>query len=450
MRQTLISVAALLSGAAVLTLGGGLQSILVPLRAEAEGFPTLVLGLLGTTYSIGFVVGCIVIPVIVRRVGHIRTFGVLCALAAAAVLAKSLAIDAYAWIALRLVTGFAFAGTAMVIESWLNAAAENRNRGTIFSFYMVINLAAVTVGQLSIALGDPATGELFAVVAIFIVLSLIPTALSTRAGPPAPESTKVRLLTLYRISPVGAVGVFLVGLANGAFGTLGAIYARSLGLPVEQIAWFMSAAVVGGAVLQWPIGKLSDRIDRRRIVIGVALGAAVAGLAIGLAGSRGPVLPIGGLVGLVAVFGGFVYTLYGLLAAHANDYAAPQAFVETSAGLLLLFGLGAILGPVFAALAMAEYGSWTLFLFTAGMHGLLIVFTAWRMTRRAPPPAEEKTGFVVMAKELTQEALQLDPRSTEAAAETSAAATAPPTGAAPADAAPAGADEEPEDASRPA
>lgn len=411
MRTTLISIVALLSGTVILLFGGGLQGILVPVRATMEGFSTLSLGLLGTLYSVGFIAGCLTVPIMVRRVGHIRTFGVLAALSAMTILVFGLAVSPWIWLPLRVVTGFCFAGTAMVIESWLNERADNKSRGTLFAVYMLCNLAAMTVGQLTLALGDPMDAALFMIVAIAFAAALVPTALSVAPAPTPPARVRIRLAWLYGISPVGTVTVLLVGFANGAFSTLGAVYAQRVGLGLTDVALFVSAVVIGGAAAQIPAGRLSDRMDRRRVImISAGLAAILALLLMRFGAVGGPLT-----LALAALFGMGLYPLYGLAVAHTNDHAEPEDFVDSASGLLMLWGIGAMLGPLPAVWAMGAMGPGGLFAALAAFMGAIIAFTAWRMTRRAAVPVAAKSDFVSIPAALTPEAAStLDPRGVEA------------------------------------
>lgn len=411
MRSTLVSIVALLAGTVILLFGGGLQGILIPVRATIEGFSTLELGLLGTLYSAGFVAGCLTVPIMVRRVGHIRTFGVLAACSAIAILVLGMAVSPWVWLPLRIVTGFCFAGASMVIESWLNERADNKSRGTLFAVYMLCNLGASTVGQMTLALGDPTATVLFMVVAIAFAAALIPTALSIAPAPVPPARVRIRLRWLYGISPVGAVAVLIVGFSNGAFGTLGAVYAQRIGLDLTAVAIFMSAAVVGGALAQLPAGRLSDRMDRRRVILLSAALAGVLALLLMAFGDRGGWLTLA----LAALFGCGLYPLYGLACAHTNDHAEPEEFVDSASGLLMLWGIGAMLGPLPAVWAMGVLGPGGLFASLAAFMGILMLFTTWRMTVRAAVPAAAKSDFVPIPAALTPEAATaLDPRGVEA------------------------------------
>ena len=421
MPSAIVSISALLLGAAMLLWGNGLQGILLPVRATIENFSTSTIGLIASGYSLGFVISCRYAPHIVRRVGHIRSFAVFAALAACLVLLFVLVVHPLVWVVLRMLSGFCFAGLYMVIESWLNESAENSNRGQIFSTYMVLNLTAITLGQLVLPLGDPAAFTLFAVTAIAVALALVPIALTTSTAPQPLRQVQLRLGRLYRMSPVGLAGCFFVGLANGAFGGLGAVFADAIGMSTTGIALFMSAALIGGALVQLPLGWLSDRVDRRQVIamacgFAMIFGLMLAALGDGHAGT--PVLGLGWLtaslhpavlIAVIALYGGFAYPLYGLCVAHTNDFVSREEFIEASSGLLLTWGIGASIGPLVAALAMELIGLGGLFLYTALVHSSFALVTLYRMTRREAVPAPERADFVHHAT-TTPEAAALDPR----------------------------------------
>jgi MFS family permease len=420
---TLVSVSALLLGAAILLLGNGLLGILLPVRASFEHFSTTSIGLIASGYSAGFVLGCIGTPPIVQRVGHIRTFAVMAAIAAAVVLTMVLMVHSLTWILLRLITGVAFAGLYMVIESWLNEKASNTNRGQLFAIYMVIQLIAITAGQMLLPLGEPGGFRLFVVTAIAITLALVPVSLTTAGAPQPLGAVHLRLARLYRMSPVGVLGCFFVGLANGAFGGLGAIFAQDVGLSTTGVALFMSAALIGGALFQFPLGRLSDRIDRRSVLMLACLLAVLAGAVLAVAGdargggglfpailARAALSPYV-LIGAVVVFGGCIYSMYSLCVAHTNDYVERADFLEASSGLLLTWGVGSTIGPVLAAFAMERIGLGGLFLYAAAVHLLFIAFTWYRTRQRAPLPPAARPDFVQAGASRTSPiAAGLDPR----------------------------------------
>jgi MFS family permease len=407
--QALSPVSALLLSVSILLMGNGLQGTLIPVRANMEAFSPIAVGLLGTAYFIGFMLGCIYGPALVRRSGHIRAYLAMTSLASVISLMHAIYVMPVTWWGLRAVTGFCFAVLYIVIESWLNARSDNRTRGTVFSIYTAINLTVITIGQMMLGLASPAAFSQFATVSILISLAAMPIALTMSAAPAPPDVFRLRIGKLYRISPVGVAGCFAVGLANGAFWALGPVFAQNHGFDLSGIALFMSAVVLGGALLQWPLGSLSDRIDRRAVIVLAAAIALVAGVVITLI----PASDKGLTIFAAAVFGAGAFPLYALAVAHTNDNADPSESVEVSSGLLLVYGLGAAAGPLLASTSRQVMGMPTLFLFTAAVHAVLIGWVIWRVSRRSARPMQERVVFsdAVIA---AQTVLHFDPANSDA------------------------------------
>ena len=409
MFSTFGSILALLMGTAFLLAGSGLHGLLLPLRGQAEGFSTTTLGLLGTAWSVGFVAGCFLAPRLVKRVGHVRAFGAFAASGAIIALLSGILVGEVVWIALRVLTGFVMAGAFMIIESWLNERSTNETRGTVFGLYMMVTYGAIMGGQLVVAAGDVTAATLFMMTGILFCLSLIPTAVSTAVTPKPLAEVSLDLPGLYRNSPIAFAACFLVGVANGAWGTLGAVYGARVGISTAQIALMMSLVVVAGAVAQLPVGRLSDRTDRRYVLAGAAAGAAVFAILIVL------IAPTSGTVILTmtALYGTMAYILYSIAVAHANDHAPAEDFVKVSGGLLLLYGGGTMVGPLVAAPLMDYVSSEGIFLATAWAHLTLAGYAILRISRRAPVPVDEREAFKTLPAEraVTPNAVMLDPRS---------------------------------------
>ncbi|TSD84691.1 MFS transporter [Mycobacterium sp. KBS0706] len=408
MSAVLSSVAALLAGVGLMLCGNGLQAVLVAVRATDAGFGTVVTGLLGSGYYAGFVLGCLLGPHLVRRAGHVRTFAAVAALAAAVALSFPQLVHPAPWIVLRGGTGFCFAVVFMVIESWLNEQATSRSCGTVLSLYTIVTLLAITIGQmlLGVETGNPMAA--FTWIAIMICLAVLPIAMTRIAAPPPPETVRLRLARLVATSPVGAAACLVVGIGNAAFWSLGPVFAQARGFDAATVALFMSVAVLGGAVGQWPLGRLSDRVDRRWTIVISGIGTAAAGAALLAVGW----LPGEAVIGLAFFYGAFSLPLYPLALAHTFDQVRAGEFVETSSGLLLIYAIGAVVGPVPASLLMVQLGTPTLFAFVGAVNLVLVAFTLYRMGQRARAPAESRPGFVSV-QPATQGAIGLDPRAPE-------------------------------------
>ena len=375
MIRALAPVATLLLSAAILLAGQGLQGTLLPVRAGLEDFSTLQIGSMGAFYFLGFTLGCLRGGDLVQRVGHIRVFLAMGALASAAPLLHGLIVQPAVWNALRFVTGFCLAALYVVIESWLNEKATNENRGIIFSTYAMITLTVMAGGQLMTLLYDPIGWQLLVITSILFSIGAVPIALSTSPTPTRPRSTRVDIPRLLHVSPTGTFGCFAAGLANGAFWSLTPVFASTVGDAARMAALLMAAAVVGGALSQWPLGLLSDAVSRRKVLAGTALAGAVIGVALSMtAGEASGTLSLG----LISAWGAMAFPLYTVAVAYANDYADPTEFVKVSAGLLFVYGVGAIAGPFIASLFMNWQGNAALFLFTCIVHVLLIIFVVIR------------------------------------------------------------------------
>ncbi len=281
MTRNILPVLALLVGTLFLFLGNGLQGLLLPMRGTNEGYTTTVLGLLGTSWAAGFVLGCLLAPQVVRRVGHVRAFSGFISVLAINALVTGILVDDIWWVALRAITGFATAGTSMIIESWLNERATNKSRGMIFSLYIGITLIGSVGGQLVVPFADVMTPILFMVCGIFYCVAMLPTTLSTAASPQPLNTVKLDLPALFRNSPVSFMGILLVGIANGAFGTLGPVFGAAAGFEQGTIAVMMSVAIMSGALMQLPAGRMSDRMDRRYVLAGLSGVAALSRVAAG-------------------------------------------------------------------------------------------------------------------------------------------------------------------------
>lgn len=411
MPRAIAPVFSLLLATGILLIGNGMLGTLIPIRAGIEGFLPATVGIIGSVYFAGFLVGCVATPFVVRRAGHIRAFATFCGVAAAAPLIHALSADPLVWALLRVLTGFCFAGLYMVIESWLNEQATNETRGRYFSAYLIVNFSALTIGQFLLNAADPAGFALFAVGSILTSIALVPVAMTTSVQPQPIQSARIDIKALYALSPVALTGAFVVGLANAPFWTLAPLYAAESGLDTSGIALFMSAAIVGAALAQWPIGRLSDRMDRRRVIVALSLGAALGEIALVVAGSSGlreAVLAAGFIFGVSGL------TLYSVVVAHMNDHAQGGNFVAVSGGLLIVFSVGSIIGPTAASVGVPAFGISSIFVFTALVHAVFAGYTALRIATTPPISGAQRAEFVaVPVAQVQPPPTELDPRAAE-------------------------------------
>ena len=345
---------------------------------------------MGAVYFLGFTIGCLKGGILIKRVGHIRVFLAMAALASAAPLLHGLFVHPFVWTMLRMVSGFCFAVLYVVIESWLNEHSTNENRGAIFATYVVITLTVMAAGQMMNLLYDPMDLQLFLIASVLVSIAALPIALSTSPAPAVPVSVAIDLRHLYRVSPVGTIACFGSGLATGSFWALAPVFTAGIAPDVSLAAGFMAAAVIGGAISNWPLGVLSDRIGRRGVLGMMCLAGTVVStlLVVGashwsFAGSRGD----GRRLGMIG------FPLYSIAVAHTNDFADASEYVKVSAGLLLLYGVGAIIGPLVASACMTWFGAGGLFLFIAYVHGLLVLTTFYRMLRGRRPAHDQHIAF---------------------------------------------------------
>lgn len=359
-------------------LGVGLQGTLLGFRATIEGFPTVVTGIIMSAYFAGFVGGSLLTPVMVARVGHVRVFAAMASTASIAALVHGAMVIPWIWILMRLLSGFCMAGLYIVAESWINDRATNESRGKLLSLYMVISLGGVGVGQFLLNLADPSGMLLFVLASILVSLAVLPIALTTGSAPAHAEPQAMGIGTLWKVSPLGLVGVMAEGLAAAAFYGMGAVYAREHGMDAFNVSMFMASATFGGMLLQWPIGHASDRFDRRIIIAMVSVVGSLAAVAALLTSGIPQLLA-------TALLGGMMMPLYSLSVAHTNDFLKPSQMVAASSSMILMSGMAAIAGPMLASLWMHYLGKEGFFWFIGLSMLLVAVFAVYRRIRSQVP-----------------------------------------------------------------
>lgn len=383
----------LLLGVALLLLGNGLLGTLIAVRGGIEGFGSQTLGILGAMYFVGFLAGTYLGPAMIRRVGHVRAFSFFTASIACAVLLHEMLPVAWVWGLLRIVTGMAMVGLYTTIESWLNSYAPAVQRTRIFSAYMAVNLGALALSQQFLHWATADGHLLFAVATLAVCAAVMPVSATRLSQPPVADMAAVDLSRLYALAPVAVAASLISGLAQGAFWGLGAVWADRISASVEDVAWFMSLTIIGGAVFQWPIGFLTDRLERAHVISVVSLIAAGLGVVLLFAGRQGGLAA--GLAGFA--YGGFAFALYPMAVARMMDRLGPPDIVSGSAGLLLVHGCGAIAGPLVAGVAMSAFGPDALPAWFVACEVVLAV-AAWWMSRRIPADVAHQTPFVPMVR----------------------------------------------------
>lgn len=396
-------VQSLLVAIALLMGGAGVMSTLTSSRLEAAGAPALAIGLMATAYFAGLTLGALRASRVIRRVGHIRAFAAFVALLSASTLSYSLLENETFWLALRLLDGLCVAGVYVCLESWLNDRAEPATRGGVLAAYMIALYGGQAAGQFQINLGADTP---FVTVSILISLAIIPIALTRAVSPVLSDAPSISVRRLYEMSPLGLVGAGIVGVMIGAFYGLGAVYAQRLGFSLPQTAAFMSAVIVGGVALQWPLGMLSDLLDRRSVIIAVFAGAALAALGLAIFTSEAAALALG------AMFGGFSFALYPLCVAHTHDHVSAADRVSASGGLVLVYSAGAAVGPLAGAASLEALGPRGLFVFVAACGAAALLFALWRVTARAAVPNALQRAFQMLPR-TTPVSARLDPLADE-------------------------------------
>ncbi|MDO4904301.1 MAG: MFS transporter [Lautropia sp.] len=412
MLRSIWSISSLLIGIGILMVGSGLIGMLIGLRGVAEGFSNFTLGLIMSGYYSGYIAGAWLCPILIRRVGHVRCFASFAAMAAIVTLSFGMFIDPWLWILLRMFNGLAVMGIYMVIESWLNERAQSNpsSQASIFAVYMVVNLIGVAAGQYMITIHGATALESFAIAAILFCMGLLPIALTPVPQPLPIASPKMSLMALARKTPSGVAGALCSGLVSGAFWALTPVYGRALTFSDIEIANLTAAAIMGGALMQWPIGWLSDHRDRREVLIAVALGSTVSMFALSMLDRWLEVGSPNHYIAVSFLMGGFLFSIYAMAVAQTADRFPAHEALEATRGLLLLHGVGAAVGPILSSTAMQFGGPRGFPQSVAAMTGLLVFFVWYRLRAEPPVPKEERSPFQMATDHISPVAMEMDPR----------------------------------------
>lgn len=390
----------------ILMLGAGLQSTLLGVRATIEAFPATVTGIIMSCYYVGYLAGTRLAPQMLRRVGPVRAFATLAALASVAVLVHGAWVHPAPWALMRLLSGVCFAGIYVVAESWLNHRASSTNRGRLLAIYMLILYVGLGGAQFLLVLSSPQSTEPFMLVAALISIAMVPIVASAQevAGPAVPQ--RVRFRELYRNSPVGVVAVAVSGMISSIIFSMGPVYARLSGFGTRGVAGFMAVSIFAAVLTQYPVGRLSDRMDRRTVIASMCLLASIVAVAIEVFGP----LPRVAFLALSALFSGAALTLYSLSVSHVNDKLDPSQMVAASSKLLLINGTAAAFGPAITGALMSAFGVRAYFGVLAALTAALTLFDLWRKLQRSPVPESQKGPFINTRELVTSAGLDPAPK----------------------------------------
>ncbi|MCA8883860.1 MAG: MFS transporter [Rhodobacteraceae bacterium] len=399
MNETLSRSWALLLGVMLLQVGNGIQGTLLGVRGALEQFSTFEMSLVMSAYFVGFLGGSRFAPELIRRVGHVRVFAALGSFISAMLILFPSIAHPVAWIVFRVIMGFCFSGVYVTAESWLNNAASNENRGMALSLYLVVQMVGIVSAQGLLAMGDPSGFILFVIPSVLVSISFAPILLSVSPTPPYETAKPMGVLELFRRTPLSCVSIFLLGGVFSAIFGMTAVYGGAAGLSVVQISIFVAVIYLGGLFLQFPIGYISDRMDRRRLILIVAAMGCAASI-LGMVSGRFEIL-------LVAAFfiGGSANPLYGLTIAYTNDYLDPDDMASASGRLLFLNGVGAIGGPLALGWMMQTIGPEGFFAFIAILMAVLVIYGVYRTFRRRAPSVRDQGSFVPVSLTATSVAI---------------------------------------------
>ena len=393
MLKTLKSVAAVLISFGLLFIANGLFNTLLGIRTRIEGFSTETTGIIMSSYFAGLLLSAFFASHVISRVGHIRAFAVFASIISASALFHIMFISPFFWAFVRLISGFCIGAIIIIIESWLNELAENEVRGQVFSFYMITTYAASGTGQLILPLADPQSFFLFTIISILFSFALIPVLMTKSKAPKQMPPARMNVAELYRTSPLALVGTFMAAITNSTFYSMAPIFTHDMGFSLEQTSYFMAAAVLGGLILQLPVGRLSDKYDRRWVLSAVSLLVSLVSVIIYfLSGKSSEVIII-----MAASYGSLAFLVYSISAAHANDFTSRDKMVQTASSLLVTYGLGAIIGPIVSSIIMGHFGSDKLFLWLSSLSMILSAYAIYRSTKRKPVEQNQKGEYVAVA-----------------------------------------------------
>jgi len=408
---------ALFSGFAILITAHGFQGNLLQVRSVIEDFSFITTGIIMSGYFVGYFVGANMVPNLVSKVGHIRVFAAFASMASLSILIHAIFINPIIWTIARFITGFSLIGVYIVVESWLNDRATNRNRGGVLSIYMFITFIGLALGTLLLNFNKPEQYEPFILTSLLFSIALIPILLVKRSAPKFKKISFIKIKQLYKISPLGTFSMFCTGLIHSAIFGVGAVYAATLNFTIFEISVFLFLITIAGALFQFPIGYFSDKQDRRKIlIICTFFSTSFCFLSILFSGTSIENMYLASSIGIekiifllfVTLYAGFALPMFTLNLAYVNDFIDKERFVAAGAGLQIIFGIGAMGGPFFCSIFMNIYGANGFFIFLGIFHALIGLFGLYRMTRRQYEDNPEST-FTPLPRNITPLGIELDP-----------------------------------------
>jgi MFS family permease len=405
MLRAIISNWTLFFGLLLISAGSGLQVVLLGTRAPEAGFSNFATSIVMSGWFAGIFLGSMIVPNILSKVGHVRVFGAMAAIASATVLIHIVFLNPYAWATMRFASGFSFAGMYIVCESWLNEKATNETRGQLLSLYTIINVGGMGAGQMMVSFGQEGGTGLFLLASVMVSVAVVPILITASSAPSFEAPERISFRRLIQVSPLAVVGMSCIGVIISMIFGMGAVYGNLIGLNNTQIGYFITAITLGTLIFQYPIGQLSDKFDRRAVIL---VSAIIAGLTASIAGLFGSdSFPL--LIVLMVIFGGLIFSLYSLFIAHANDYLTPSQMVAMSSGLLMVNGAGAVVGSPLAAFVI-EIVDVAAFMPTIALVLLTLSgFVIYRMNARSAVPTEAQGAFVAIPDTSTGVAVNLSP-----------------------------------------
>lgn len=393
---------ALLLGMMLLMVGNGLQGTLLGLRGAVEGFSPTTMSYIMSGYFLGFLGGSYMAPELIRRVGHVRVFAALGSLISAAFILYAALPDPYVWTLMRIIVGFCFAGVYVVAESWLNDAATNETRGQALSAYVIVQMVGIVAAQVLLNFADVSGYTLFVLMSVLVSISFMPILLSSTTAPVFRATKRMSLKELFVISPLGCISIFLLGGIFAILFGMPAVYGTEVGMSVPQISIFVGMIYFGGLISQYPIGWISDRMDRRSLIMATTFfGGAT--LLIGVLFTNHLVV----LYILAFVVGGVANPLYSLILAYTNDYLEPDDMASASGGLIFINGIGAVGMPILAGWSMTKFGPNSFFVILALLLSGIAGYAAYRTTKRAPTPVDETSAYATVLPQASPIAVEV-------------------------------------------